>query len=302
MDKLLPLLSLYRLFQVAKLFSFTWTFGALACKLLYYMQTVSAICSVLNLTALSFERYYAIVHPLKAQYHCTLSRAQKTVVIAWLGAFILGTPVLFVQIHMEVGMRRKAYWCVRDFDNEVKWRALESYLFAVILVAPAVAMSFSYASIIREVCRVVKQRRTLTQNFDKLKKSRHRQTQNEEPMLFEEATVVLENDLENIPLSSAILPEDEQKPPRPQEQQGGNKKSAKLDEETKQVVRMLIFIVAVYIACWAPLLTFNLLQSFGVVNTYLMGGEKHAKTAFSLMAYVNRLIDSIRCVAMQRIT
>ena len=42
--------------QVAKLFSFTWTFGALACKLLYYLQSVSGICSVLNLTALSFER------------------------------------------------------------------------------------------------------------------------------------------------------------------------------------------------------------------------------------------------------
>lgn len=42
--------------QVAKLFSYTWTFGEFACKWLYYMQSVSVICSVLNLTALSFER------------------------------------------------------------------------------------------------------------------------------------------------------------------------------------------------------------------------------------------------------
>ena len=43
-------------FQVAKLFSFTWTLGVVACKLLSYLQTVSGICSVINLTALSFER------------------------------------------------------------------------------------------------------------------------------------------------------------------------------------------------------------------------------------------------------
>ena len=43
-------------------------------------------------------RYYAIVHPLKAQYHCTLSRAKKTVLLAWMTAFLLGIPVLFVQV------------------------------------------------------------------------------------------------------------------------------------------------------------------------------------------------------------
>ena len=43
-------------FQVLKLFTYTWTLGVFNCKLLYYMQTVSAVCSVLNLTALSFER------------------------------------------------------------------------------------------------------------------------------------------------------------------------------------------------------------------------------------------------------
>ena len=46
----------YHIFQVAKLFSYTWTFGMAACKLLYYVQTVTVVCSVLNLTALSIER------------------------------------------------------------------------------------------------------------------------------------------------------------------------------------------------------------------------------------------------------
>ena len=43
-------------------------------------------------------RYYAIVHPLKAQYLCTISKAQKTVLVAWITAFILGIPIIFAQV------------------------------------------------------------------------------------------------------------------------------------------------------------------------------------------------------------
>ena len=44
------------MFQIAKLFSFTWEMGAFLCKSVHYMQSVSAICSVLTLTAMSVER------------------------------------------------------------------------------------------------------------------------------------------------------------------------------------------------------------------------------------------------------
>lgn len=44
------------LLQVAKLFSYTWTMGLFLCKSVHYMQSVSAICSVVTLTAMSIER------------------------------------------------------------------------------------------------------------------------------------------------------------------------------------------------------------------------------------------------------
>ena len=43
--------------QIAKLFSYTWQFGWLLCKLAHYSETLSVVCSVLNLTALSVERW-----------------------------------------------------------------------------------------------------------------------------------------------------------------------------------------------------------------------------------------------------
>ena len=43
-------------FQLAELFAFSWTFGEFLCKFVNYMQNVSAVSSVLNLTVMSIER------------------------------------------------------------------------------------------------------------------------------------------------------------------------------------------------------------------------------------------------------
>ena len=55
-----------------------------------------------------------------------------------------------------------------------------------------------------------------------------------------------------------------------------------------QVIRMLVAIVVVFVLCWTPLLVVNVLQAFGVINLQIRGAAKHCKTAFSLLAYLNR--------------
>ncbi|KAK7495118.1 hypothetical protein BaRGS_00013758 [Batillaria attramentaria] len=42
--------------KFAAFFSFTWTFGEFLCKSVFYLQNVSALCSVFTLTAMSLER------------------------------------------------------------------------------------------------------------------------------------------------------------------------------------------------------------------------------------------------------
>lgn len=55
-----------------------------------------------------------------------------------------------------------------------------------------------------------------------------------------------------------------------------------------QAIRMLCVIIVVFVLCWTPYLTFNILQSFGFVHAQLRGITKHLKTAITLMAYLNR--------------
>ena len=51
---------------------------------------------------------------------------------------------------------------------------------------------------------------------------------------------------------------------------------------------MLVVIIVIFVICWSPYLTFMLLQGFGIINYQLHGFTKHAKTTFTLMAYLNR--------------
>ena len=89
---------IYSIFQLGKLFSYTWTMGEFSCKLLYYLQGVSGICSALNLTSLSIERYVGCTflhfwHKLfriKLIKHCLFSNTDTT------SLFILWKHSIFV--------------------------------------------------------------------------------------------------------------------------------------------------------------------------------------------------------------
>ncbi|KAL1451505.1 hypothetical protein WDU94_005876 [Cyamophila willieti] len=142
--------------KVAKLFSYSWSMGAVLCKTVHYMQSFTAICSVLTLTVMSIERYYAIMYPMKAKYICTISQTKKTIAAIWLISAILAAPILLVQILLPVGVRIQAFWCVRNLDNVPLWRIYELYMLLVILVVPTTIMTITYSTIALEIHKIIK--------------------------------------------------------------------------------------------------------------------------------------------------
>ncbi|KAF4524433.1 hypothetical protein B566_EDAN013451 [Ephemera danica] len=228
------LTNLYKLTGLAKLFSYSWTMGLFLCKLVHYIQNVSAISSVLTLTAMSTERilnsepqfvrcvsdvdtenhksftspkfvingatavehntktlpssilkqhhyraYYAIVHPMRAKYTCTIRQASRIILGTWIASLLLSIPILFVQaiiqavsrfsirrarekVHMSVGERIKAHWCVRNWYAPTLWRAYEVYMLLLLLIVPAAIMGATYSAIGCEVWRVMQRRQGMT--------------------------------------------------------------------------------------------------------------------------------------------
>ncbi|XP_075224448.1 QRFP-like peptide receptor isoform X2 [Lycorma delicatula] len=244
--------------KVAKLFSYTWTMGKLLCKTVHYMQNVSAICSVLTLTAMSIERYYAIVHPMRAKYVCTISQARKIIIAIWIASFLLAVPILFIQVQMDVGSRIKAYWCVRNFDDRKLLRVYELYMLTLILILPTCVMAVTYSSICWEIWRVMKERCHMTSG---------------------KATLTCES----FPLSS--------------KRHATFKTTIKASEEetgtVRQVIKMLVLIVVVFVICWAPLLIDNLLTAWEFLPYQRTGVLKHMYTFFNLMAYFNSCVNPI---------
>ncbi|XP_043280555.1 QRFP-like peptide receptor [Venturia canescens] len=256
--------------KIAKLFSFTWTMGLFLCKSVHYMQSVSAICSVLTLTAMSIERYYAIVHPMRAQYTCTISQARRIVMITWAMSFLLAVPMLFTQRHKAVGHRFPAYWCVRDSDAPTLWRLHEVYMLLLVLVVPLVVMAFCYTAICWEIWRVMKRRYHMT--------SRH--------ALRSPNNRAADSNGECIPMTT-------RRGRGRSSRRGDDPRTENESRTMKQVVKMLVAVVVLFAVCWSPLLIDNVLTAYNIFPTMDSSTFKHLNTAFQLMAYFNSCINPI---------
>ncbi|KAH8034976.1 hypothetical protein HPB51_003817 [Rhipicephalus microplus] len=236
--------------KFGQLFSYTWTLGEVGCKLLLYVQHVSMICSVLNLTFLSIERrvvwlllithvYYAVIHPVRSRYLCTFSQARRVIMFIWLTAFLSALPIIFVQVHVEMGLRRRAYWCMRDEASPGAWRSFEIYMLILVLCIPTLVMGYAYTKICVQLWMVVRERAHLT--------------------------------------SGLILG-----------------KPSRADEDTvKQVIKMLILVVCLFVLCWAPILILNVLTAFGGVATLNYSYLKPLRTCFHLLSYLNSCVNPL---------
>lgn len=76
----------------------TWFFGQSMCKLVLYFQTVSVTVSVLTLTFISMDRWYAICFPL--QYKTDIKRALTSISFIWIIALLSDIPE-FLALHLK---------------------------------------------------------------------------------------------------------------------------------------------------------------------------------------------------------
>lgn len=249
--------------KFGQLFSYTWTLGEVGCKLLLYVQHVSMICSVLNLTFLSIERYYAVIHPVRSRYLCTFSQARRVIIFIWVAAFLTALPIIFVQVHVEMGVHRRAYWCMRDEASPGAWRSFEIYMLILVLCIPTLVMGYAYTKICVQLWMVVRERASLTTG------------------------------------SSVATEMTEKKPKKkttfaPNGDPAGGLKASRADEDTvRQVIKMLILVVCLFVLCWAPILILNVLTAFGGVATLNYSYLKPLRTCFHLLSYLNSCVNPL---------
>lgn len=81
-----------------------WTLGNLACDVWLAVDYVASNASVMNLLAISFDRYLSVTRPLTYRVRRTTKRAALLIALAWGVSFILWAPAILFWQHI-VGQR-----------------------------------------------------------------------------------------------------------------------------------------------------------------------------------------------------
>ncbi|XP_063990246.1 orexin receptor type 2-like [Diachasmimorpha longicaudata] len=128
----------------------TWFLGNSFCKIIPYFQTVSVSVSILTLTFISIDRWYAICSPLK--FKSTTQRARRNILITWIFSLIFDIPDLIVlQTAPAPHLRVKTIFYTQC---TVSWSQQNERIFALIkfvllYCGPLLFMTFTYCRIIR---------------------------------------------------------------------------------------------------------------------------------------------------------
>ncbi|NP_001127740.1 neuropeptide receptor A5 isoform X1 [Bombyx mori] len=132
----------------------TWFFGTAMCRIVLYFQSVSVTVSVLTLTFISVDRWYAICFPLK--FKSTTGRAKTAILIIWLLSLLFNIPefvVLQVQTKMQLRFNVQYFMqCASTWSDEsdLTWHIIKALF---LYTFPLLLMTIAYCQIVRVLWR-----------------------------------------------------------------------------------------------------------------------------------------------------
>ncbi|XP_055696230.1 orexin/Hypocretin receptor type 1-like [Lutzomyia longipalpis] len=127
----------------------TWFMGKTMCKIVLYFQTVSVTVSVLTLTFISIDRWYAICFPLR--YVSTNERAIGSIAFIWLVALISDIPefLTLTTQHKQLRFGITLFTqCVAQWDLETE-KNFHIARFVMLYTLPLLIMTIAYFQIVR---------------------------------------------------------------------------------------------------------------------------------------------------------
>lgn len=123
----------------------TWVLGAFICKFIHYFFTVSMLVSIFTLSAMSVDRYVAIVHARKS---CSIRVARHAligVLVIWILSLAMAAPVMHHQNLFQRGENSTYCWEVWPDHTQKKVYVVCTFVFGYVL--PLLLISFCYAKV-----------------------------------------------------------------------------------------------------------------------------------------------------------
>lgn len=124
----------------------TWVLGAFICKFIHYFFTISMLVSIFTLSAMSVDRYVAIVHSRRSSALRVPRNAMLGVGLIWALSFAMASPVAHHQriFHRETS-NQTFCWEFWPNPRHKKVYVICTFVFGYLL--PLLLISFCYAKV-----------------------------------------------------------------------------------------------------------------------------------------------------------
>ncbi|XP_038044829.1 G-protein coupled receptor 54-like [Patiria miniata] len=126
-----------------------WLFGTFMCKFVFYMMQVTGQCTCLTLTAMSIDRYQAIVHPIRSLKSRTTRVACIVNACIWIGSFLISIPVpIFFDLSLQPG---DVWVCLELWPLQIMYPGYVVFCFILLYVIPIFTISVCYSLMLRKL-------------------------------------------------------------------------------------------------------------------------------------------------------
>ncbi|XP_063003402.1 kiSS-1 receptor [Elgaria multicarinata webbii] len=130
-----------------------WIFGEFMCKFVNYIQQVSVQATCITLTAMSVDRWYVTVFPLRSLRQRTPRVAAVVSISIWVGSFVVSTPVLVYNQLTEGYWFGPQTYCSESFPSIYHERAFILCNFFVVYLLPLLTILLCYTAMLYQMGR-----------------------------------------------------------------------------------------------------------------------------------------------------
>ncbi|XP_045104581.1 allatostatin-A receptor-like isoform X2 [Portunus trituberculatus] len=254
------------------------------CKLSSYFELLSAVASVLNLTAVSLERYLVIVYPMRSRSFCTLSNCRRAIVLVWCISLVLSLPAGYAQdvysmTYFNATHNVTVYHCATGGELDLIFAV---YRLIIVFLLPALFMSFFYARVIKALWVSTRTMSAMTRVYS---------ISSHHSLASCSVTSGLVRSQSSPSVASGLAAFHSYCSVRRcvhRQRSGEEVKQAR-----KQVIKMLILVIILFMACWGPKIVFFVFQKNGFSQESFKPLVYNMRICLGLLPFIHSCLNPI---------
>ncbi|VDK89583.1 unnamed protein product, partial [Dibothriocephalus latus] len=219
--------------------------------------TTATYASSFALVVLSFDRAEAVINPLRsAKQKCFgVFRSQYLAICGWIAAFLCGIPCLLLAYIIE---NKDGSNCYLNFKY-VSPRVYLTSVAVTVFILPAFFIALCHVLMVARIWQAA---------------ARNRELSNREKPKFHFSHTPEAVYPKNSRRQTMVQVEDAVEDQSKRKEIKFTKNTGCIPRARVKTVKMTLVIVSVYIICWCPYMIWNLLVTFGAVDTSLPNFSK----------------------------